>query len=231
MFRPKSFLAPGLALALALTLGVGSASADLAVQTFTLTDSNLGSGFTGPFATVKVDLVDTTHATLTYDSLTNGGYTYLLVKGGGTGTGATGANISGGFTVSSITGTAFQTGAGALSNGGSGQLDGFGDFTQTVSTAASGPANAYTEIVVKVTATSGTTWTSITGGTNPLLTLNNKGEILAVGIGALATGGTSFTTTGFASGATVVPEPSTLALAGLGTIGFLAYGLRRRPKN
>jgi len=36
--------------------------------------------------------------------------------------------------------------------------------------------------------------------------------------------------TGFAFGGTVVPEPSSLAIAGLGALGFVGYGLRRRPK-
>lgn len=34
--------------------------------------------------------------------------------------------------------------------------------------------------------------------------------------------------TGFASGAVLVPEPSTMAIAGLGALGFVGFGLRRR---
>jgi hypothetical protein len=34
----------------------------------------------------------------------------------------------------------------------------------------------------------------------------------------------------FVGGTPPVPEPSTLAIAGLGTLGFLGYGLRRRVK-
>jgi hypothetical protein len=53
------------------------------------------------------------------------------------------------------------------------------------------------------------------------------GESITVTLGAHNTA--QFTETiGVFPNAVVVPEPSTLALAGLGTLGFVAYGLRRR---
>src|SRR2546429_5819206 len=65
---------------LALSLGAGGASADLI---YTLSTGNSGiSGYTGPYATVSVTLTDSTHATVTFDSLTNGGNLYLMGDGG-----------------------------------------------------------------------------------------------------------------------------------------------------
>jgi len=216
-----------------LTLGAGRASADLQIQYYDLTSSNISQ--TGPYAQVKVDLVDSTHATITFDSLTNGGFTYLFAGGGGVA--MVGANITGSFTLSSFSGTPYQSPGGTISDGGTGQLDGFGSFTQSLNDSASGPSNAFTEVTLSVTANTGTTWSAITG-VGGLLTTNNQGEILAVHIGALASGNTtSFTTTGDAAGATPInppvhpsPEPSTMALSALGMLGFLAYGLRRRSK-
>jgi len=233
MIKMRVLFSIGLALALALTLGAGRASASLETATYTLTDSNLGSGFTGPFVKVAVDLTDATHATLTFDSLTNGGYTYLLVAGGGTGTAA--GNISGSFSLLGFTGTPYQSGAQALSDGGSGNMDGYGSFNQRVSTGAGGPGNAYTEIQFTVEATSGNSWTNIGTGTGGLFTGNDKGNFLAAHIGALEPGSDDFAKTGDADHATrdtviteATPEPSTMALVALGAMGFLGYGLRRR---
>jgi hypothetical protein len=73
-----------------------------------------------------------------------------------------------------------------------------------------------------------------------VITPNSDGNSLAIHVGILKDGDTSFTTTGFADHAVQVqspiprtpgaPEPSTLAIAGLGVLGFLTYGLRRRVK-
>jgi len=222
----------GLALALALTLSAGRASASLEIATFNLTDSNMGSGFTGPFVKVTVDLTDATHATLTFDSLTNGGYTYLLAAGGGAGAAA--GNISGSFSLLSFSGTPYESGAPALSDGGSGNMDGYGSFNQRVSTGAGGPDNAYTQITFTVLNTSGS-WTDTGTGTGGVFEGNDKGNFLAAHIGALASGEDAFAKTGDADHATrqtvitaTSPEPSTMALAALGTLGFLGYGLRRR---
>ena len=61
-----------LAIALTLTFGIQSASAD---TLYTISIGNAGGlgCCTGPYATSNVHLVDATHATVTFDSLTNGG--------------------------------------------------------------------------------------------------------------------------------------------------------------
>lgn len=43
--------------------------------------------------------------------------------------------------------------------------------------------------------------------------------------------GTALSETNFEGHPTAVPEPSTLAIAGLGALGFMGYGLRRRAAN
>jgi hypothetical protein len=226
MLRPRTLLAPGLALALALTFGVGRASADI----FDLTTTNL-SGFTGPFAQVTATLNDSTHATITFDSLANGGYTYLFA--GGAGIAVVGANLNNG-TLTSFSGTPFQSPGGTLSNGGTGNFDGLGSTNTSVNDSGSGPSNAFTEIVLHVTASGSTTWTSITGGSSPLLT---GSPILAAHVGALVSGSTTFTATGDVAGAQphvtppLAPEPSSMLLVSVGTIGLVGYGIRRRRKS
>src|SRR5439155_22853372 len=70
------------AVALALTFGVGTASAD-SISYFLVTGNGQLSGFTGPFATVTVTTptLNSSTATITFDSLTNGGYVYLMGDG------------------------------------------------------------------------------------------------------------------------------------------------------
>lgn len=221
MSGTRTFLKLGLALA--LVFGARNASADSIP--YVLTDTNL-SGFTGPFATVTVTWVDATHATITYDSLTNGGYQYLLVSGTGQGTAIVGANVHGTAT-STFTGTPYSTASpNGITDNSPSTMDGFGQFSNTGAGPNSGLSGAYTEVVMQLTAATGTTWANA----SDVLTGNDKNQILAVHIGALAPGGTAFTATGNASGAHVVPEPSTMAIASLGALGFAGFGLRRRLK-
>src|SRR5512147_2912012 len=54
----------------------GPASAD---TLFTIDNPNVAlSGFAGPYATADVHLVDATHATITFTSLTTNGITFLM---------------------------------------------------------------------------------------------------------------------------------------------------------
>jgi hypothetical protein len=225
MSRSKSLLGLGFALVFVLTAGVGTASADL--QLYDLTASNLGSIYTGPFIEVKVNLTDSTHATITFSSLSGGGYTFLMASGGGNGSQTVGANINGKFTLSSFTGTAYVSGAKALSSG-SGKING-DSYEATVGTQNSALKNAYTEIVMNIVATHGNTWS----GANSVL---SGTPMLGAQIGALKAGAMTFATTGDAntpmpvSPVHAVPEPSTMLIAALGTMGFLGYGLRSRRK-
>lgn len=194
-------------------------------EMFDLTQSNLGAGFTGPFIQVTVNRTTTTTATLTFDSLTNGGNLYLMHSNGGAA-----ANINAAtFTVGSIVTTGpFSAPSGA--SGGSRNEDGFGSFNASINL-TDGFMHAASEIMFTVTNTSGT-WASV----GNVLTPNGSGNSLAAQIGACATPCTDFntiTTTGFASHD--VPVPAPIVGAGLPGLvmacgGLLALARRRRQQ-
>src|SRR5215470_1772052 len=72
---------------------------------FNLTSVNIG-GFSGPFIHVDVNRTDSTHATITFTSLTNSGNIYLMG-----GQGAVGVNVNATvFGLSAATGTNSGTG-------------------------------------------------------------------------------------------------------------------------
>jgi hypothetical protein len=106
-------------------VGLQQAKADLV--TYYLTQGNPAiSGYTGPYATVAVNKTDFTHATITFTSLTGSGNIYLL--GGGLSV-AVNVNATS-WTLGTITGS--NSGTGIYSNGGSGNVDGFGVLNQTI---------------------------------------------------------------------------------------------------
>jgi hypothetical protein len=143
--------------AFALVAGVKNARADVMTYDVVTPNSDL-TGYTEPFVQVTVNLVNSTHATITFDSLTNGGYTYLLTGAPGTGAPAAFANISGNFSLASYSGTLYSGSSNALSNGGSQSINGFGAFDQSVKVKDNLLADSYTEIVMQVTATGTNTW-------------------------------------------------------------------------
>jgi hypothetical protein len=235
MFRPKSVLALGLALALALTLGVGSASADI----FTLTGANDAvSPYPSPYGTVDVTLgpggttatvtftggsfADPNHAGETcYYLFTSTGAVAINLNHGSLDTGS----ITGSNSLSGTPGAGFNSSVGPLSSGGAGQEDGFGNFNTSINS-DDGFKAASTTISFTVDST-GAAWSSA----SDVLAANSSGYSLAahVGVYCPADNLTGFQATGFVgNGANPVPEPSTLAIAGLGALGFIGYGLRRR---
>jgi hypothetical protein len=231
MIQARILSRMGLALALTLTVA-GRASADIA--TYDLTVSNLGGGFTGPFVEVQVNRTDSTHATITFTSLTNGGFEYLMHANG-----AAAVNVNAStWTIGSISASFQGNPLTAPTNGGAGQEDGFGNFNQTVNMTDGNPAQgtAADHISFVLTDTGGT-WGSASSVLTPNAGGGNGGPSVAgAQIGAWdQVAGHGFTATGFAGVAVLrpppgVPEPSTLALAVLGAVGFLGYGLRRRLK-
>jgi len=230
MYRSKIFWPAGVALALALAFGTTSASADTASYSLTSGNSPNGlSGFPGPYATVTVSLIDPTHAQFTYDSATSGGYTYLLA-----GQGAVAANINASsFTVSGISSTNSFAGftPGPVTQAAAGNEDGFGSFNLTMDS-FDGYQHSNTEVTFTVQNNSGV-WVSAAN----VLAANDSGENLAIHgfavLNPVSIDG-SPAATGYASGAqfttTAVPEPSSMAIAGLGALGFVGYSLRRRLK-
>lgn len=204
-----------------LMLGGSNAWADIA--TFDLVTGNASPGLgccTGPYAQVTIDLTSSTTATVTFDSLTNGGFTYLMGANQGVG-----INVNGTATTTDITGSNSISGFSApvLSDGGAGSFDGFGSFSNTVSF-FDGFTHTATEVSFLLTDTSGT-WSSAAN----VLAANSDGNSLAIHGFACATPctvteGAAFT--GFATGNTPVatPEPRTLplmcAFAGLLAVCF-----------
>ena len=184
------------------------------------------SGFTGPYASVDVHLIDSTHATITFTSLTNSGNIYLLGDGGSV---AVNVNATS-WTLGSITGsnTVPTFTPGPWSDGGAGNEDGFGSFNQTINS-FDGYTHTSDQISFLLTDTSGT-WAD----DQHVLIGNSDGHIAAAHIfvaafpadpaaGALATG--------FATGdppGNSVPEPGSLALLGAAFLGGVAVLRRRR---
>jgi hypothetical protein len=222
MLRPKIVLA--VAVALAFGFGARSASADLQF------DLNVGnaaiSSFPGPYAHVDVALSGDT-ATITVTGLTNGINDYLMHGNNALGVEVNAQLWTFGTVSASISlGNPPFTGP-SPSNGGVGNEDGFGTFNQTINLSDGFKSSADT-IQFTITNKTHNGWASA----SDVLTANQSGSRAAAAIGVYqpTVSTTGFATTGFAGDGTpnVVPEPSTLAIAGLGALGFIGFGLRRR---
>jgi hypothetical protein len=104
--------------------------------------------------------------------------------------------------------------------------NGIGIVNQVIDS-SDGFASSSSQVSFTLTNTSGT-WASVSN----VLTPNSNGfqaeaHIFVTANPAVQSNGASFT--GFAgNGPNPVPEPSTLAIAGLGALGFIGFGLRRR---
>jgi hypothetical protein len=231
--RMKASLVGATAL-LAASLLASSAWAD--TVSFNLTTGNSAiSGFPGPYATVTVNRTDSTHATITFDSLTGsggscpaGGCTYLFGDGGSV---AVNVNATS-WTLGTITGSNSGTGftPGPWSDAGAGNEDGFGSFNQTIDS-FDGYTHSSTQISFTLTDTSGT-WATAAS----VLTGNQEGLDAAAhifvcsGTGAACNASTEVAlATGFAS------TPGPILGGGLPGLvmacgGLVALARRRRQK-
>ena len=209
---------------LALTFGAGSAWAD---TTYIIAAPNAALSAlpsTGPYATAVVSLVDSTHATVTFDSLINDGFLYLMGDGSSVSVNVNATT----WNLASITGSNSITGfdpGNPYTNGGSGNVSGFGVFNQTVDS-FDGFGHSSTEIVLSLTNISGTWATSAN-----VLTPNSSGNTVAIHAFACdndpnaCTINTGATATGFAG---VVPIPAAAWLFGSGLIGLIGIARRKR---
>lgn len=224
--RRFTTIGAGVALAALLALSLSPAANADDISYYISVPSTGLSGFTGPYATVSVNLTDATHATVTFDSLTNGGYLYLL---GGNSAADVNVNASG-FTVGSLSASNSVAGfsVGTPSDGGSGTVDGFGTLNENINM-SDGFTSSATEISFVLTNTAGT-WAS----DSSVLTPNTSGYIAAIHGFACATPCTTTegaATTGYAANGGIVPEPSSLLLIGLGLAAmFGAVYYRRRDE-
>ena len=230
--RQRISLQMGLAVAVALSFGARCASADFV---FDLDNPNSAiSPYTGPFGKVDVHLVNSTTATVTLDSLTNGGNIYLF---GSQNTLALNVN-SNTFTVSGIAGSNSGTGftqnqpSDFTANLGLQTVGGHGKFNLAIDT-FDGFGHSMNHLTLTLTDVSGT-WASA----NDVLQLNDNGS-LAAGHVFVTSSSADFSNgalaTGFAGGPAVstAPAPSSAILLGCGALtllGFTALSrLRRQP--
>jgi hypothetical protein len=242
MSRSRTFSTLLAAVALTLTFGAGSASADITTFTSTLNSPNDAlAGLGTNFGTLVVSFNSTTDvATFTFTAASNSTNTFLFVDSGagdvnlngtftnptvGTVTSASTVYPSGGFSTAS-----FNTPPPPDAPFGSGNVSDFGNFSLTTDLVDSTSSPA-TSLSYSVTMTGG----NITSASD-VLKFNSSGFDAAAHVVAFSTSNVvngHQIATGFvgeASSPVVIPEPSTMALAGLGALGFVGYGLRRRLK-
>jgi hypothetical protein len=206
-------------------LGLQQARAD--TFGFTLSVGNPAiSGFPGPYASVLVDRTSTTTATIIFSSRTNSGNIYLMGDGSSV---AVNVNATS-WTLNAIAGSNAGTGftPGPFSDGGSGNVDGFGVLNQTINS-FDGFTHSSDFIQFSLTNTSGT-WATAA----QVLVANSQGVFAAAHIFVTpfpANAANGAIATGFAANGGGVPTPdggTTVMLLGaaLGALGMARRFLR-----
>jgi hypothetical protein len=187
---------------------------------------------TGPYATVSVDRTSTTTATITFSSLNNGGFEYLMGGSDAVAVNVNSTNWSIGNLSSSNSFSGFIPPT--LTDNGANFVASFGSFNQTVSATADFQ-RASTSISFDLNDNTGS-W----AGAASVLTPNASGFIAAIHAFECAntcTEADGATVTGFAvdglitdGGPSATPLPAALPLfaSGLATLGFLGWRRKRK---
>ncbi len=194
-----------------------------ATTTYTLSNPNGAiAAFPAPYGSVTVNLdVTQTIATITFTAANTAAFQYLFGDGG-----TAAVNVNGAFTLGAITGThlpgfGFHAGEG-YSNGGAGQVDGFGNFNLTINS-----SDGYTRSSNSVTFTLTGSWANEAS----VLIANANGAFVAAHIFVTAfpaDPNASALATGFAANGGAVSTPdggTTVMLLG---VALGALGMARR---
>ena len=178
------------------------------------------SGYTGPYASVTVNRTSSTGATITFNSLTSTGNIYLFGSESSVAVNVNAFSWKLGTITGSNSGTGFTPGI--YSNGGSGNVAGFGVLNQTINSFG-GYKQSSSTISFTLTNTSGT-WSSA----GQVLKANAKGyfasaHIFVTASPAHAKNGALIT--GFAANGRVPDSGATVMLLG---VALGALGVARR---
>lgn len=177
------------------------------------------SGYSGPYVSVTVNRTNSTHATITFTSLTAAGNVYLMGDGSSV---AVNVNATS-WTLTNITGSNSGTGftPGPYSNGGSGNVDGFGAFNLRINS-FDGFGHSSSTIGLALTNTSGT-WANAAA----VLAANSGGSLAAAHIFVTVSPANAVNgalSTGFAADGGQVPDGGTTVMllgVALGALGMV----------
>jgi len=214
------FIRTSLALGLILLGTSGQeALADLGSATYTFNVSNGGSGApaTGNFGSATIDVTSLTTATISFTASPTYEFVGLGFNFNGTVTQPTETG-----SISTITG--IPSGWSLQNNG---QMDGYGTFTYDYEGNGSSTAVSSGQFNITGQNLELSQFQVLSQSPAP----NGNVVMGAHLLGSNLTGSQTFFAGGHQTGGPpAVPEPSTLALAALGGLGFLGYFLRRRKK-